>query len=98
MLLLTLALIVALVLSAFFTAAEVSVFSVGPHRINSLIEEGRRGSAALAALRTRPGRAVVFLRLGDAVADLTAGAIAAYIAYQYWNLLGVIIAMLSSRS
>jgi putative hemolysin len=92
-LLLILALLLALGLSAFFTAAEVSVFSVGPQRINSLIEEGRRGSAALAALRTRPGRAVVFLRLGDAVADLTAGAVGAYIAYQYWNLLGVVLAM-----
>jgi len=91
--LLTLALFIALVFSAFFTAAEVSVFAVGPQRINALLEEGRPGSAALAALRTRPARAVVFLRLGDAVADLTAGAIGAYIAYQYWNLLGVIIAM-----
>ena len=29
----------------------------------------------------------------DAVSDLCAGAIGAYIAYQYWNLLGVILAM-----
>ena len=93
MLALILALVVALIFSAFFTAAELSVFSVGPQRIKTLIEEGRRGSSALAALRARPGRAIFFLRLGDAVADLSAGAIGAYIAYQFWSLLGVIIAM-----
>jgi CBS domain containing-hemolysin-like protein len=91
--LLILALLAALILSAFFTAAELSVFSVGPQRINKLLEDGRRGSAALADLRSRPGRAVVFLRLGDAVADLTAGAIGAYVAYLNWSLLGVVVAM-----
>lgn len=93
MLLLVAALLVALALSAFFTAAELSVFSVQQPRINSLLEERRRGAVALAAIRAHPGRAVVLLRLGDAIADLTAGAIGAYIAYLQWNLLGAIIAL-----
>ncbi|HEX6558229.1 MAG TPA: hemolysin family protein [Longimicrobiales bacterium] len=93
MLLLILALILALILSAFFTAAELSVFSVSPHRINQLIDDGRRGSAALSELRARPGRAVVLLRLGDGVADVVAGATGAYIAYLKWNLLGALIAL-----
>ena len=90
---LTIAFVLALIFSAFFTAAELSVFSVSQQRINSLIEEGRGGSRALADLRANPGRAVVFLRLGDALADLVAGAVGAYIAYLNWNLLGVIIAI-----
>lgn len=93
MLLLISALVIALVLSAFFTAAELSVFSVSPPRIKTLLEEGRTGSAALASVRSNPGRAVVLLRLGDATADLTAGAVGAYIAYLQWNLLGAIIAL-----
>src|SRR5215216_705404 len=93
MLLLVAALVLALLLSAFFTAAELSVFSVSQQRINSLIEEGRTGSAALASVRARPGRAVVLLRLGDAVADLAAGAIGAYIAYLKWNVVGALIAL-----
>lgn len=93
MLLLIFALFIALSLSAFFTAAELSVFSVSPQRIGALVEEGRRGASALAALRARPGRAVVLLRLGDAVADLTAGAVGAYYAYLKWNVLGAIIAL-----
>ncbi len=93
MLLLILALIVALIFSAFFTAAELSVFSVSPHRVNELVKEGHGGTGALAELRARPGRAVVLLRLGDAAADVTAGAVGAYIAYLEWNLLGVVIAV-----
>lgn len=93
MLLLIFALFIALVLSAFFTAAELSVFSVSLPRINKLVEERRGGSAALASIRSAPGRAVVLLRLGDAMADLTAGALGAYIAWLEWNLLGAIIAL-----
>lgn len=93
MLLLIFTLFVALLLSAFFTAAELSVFSISLPRINKLVEDRRRGSAALASIRSAPGRAVVLLRLGDAMADLSAGALGAYIAYLEWNLLGAVIAL-----
>jgi putative hemolysin len=92
MILLLLALFVALLLSAFFTAAELSVFSVPQPRISALVDSHQKGSLALADLRSRPGRVLVLLRLGDALADLTAGAITAYLAYEQWNLLGAIIA------
>ena len=91
MIFLILALFVALMLSAFFTAAELSVFSVPQQRIAALVDAGRRGALPLADLRARPGRVLVMLRLGDALADLAAGAIAAYLAYLEWNLLGAII-------
>ena len=89
---LILALFIALLFSAFFTAAELSVFSVPQQRIAALVEARQPGAHALADLRARPGRVLVMLRLGDAVADLAAGAIAAYLAYLEWNLLGAVIA------
>ena len=92
MIFLILALFVALLLSAFFTAAELSVFSVPQQRIAALVDARRPGALALADLRSRPGRVLVMLRLGDAFADLAAGAITAYLAYLEWNLLGAIIA------
>ena len=88
---LLLALLVALLLSAFFTAAELSLFSVPQQRIAALVDSKRKGSLALADLRNRPGRVLVMLRLGDAFADLTAGAIAGYLAYREWNLVGAVI-------
>jgi CBS domain containing-hemolysin-like protein len=88
---LILALFVALILSAFFTAAELSLFSVPQTRIAALVGSHKKGSFALADLRNRPGRVLVFLRLGDAFADLAAGAIAGYVAYMEWNILGAVI-------
>ena len=93
MIFLVLALFVALFLSAFFTAAELSVFSVPQQRIAALVEERRSGAMALADLRNRPGRVLVLLRLGDALADLTAGAITGYLAYLRWNVIGAAIAI-----
>lgn len=94
MIFLVLALFVALFLSAFFTAAELSVFSVPQQRIAALVEDRRSGAMALAELRKRPGRVLVLLRLGDALADLTAGAITGYLAYLEWNVVGAVIAIL----
>lgn len=93
MIILVVALFVALLLSAFFTAAEVSIFSVPQQRILTLVEDQEPGSAALAELRNRPGRVLVMLRLGDAVADLAAGATVGYLAYLEWNVLGAIVAV-----
>ena len=93
MIFLVLALFVALFLSAFFTAAELSVFSVPQQRIAALVEARQPGSMALAELRKRPGRVLVMLRLGDSLADLTAGAITGYLAYLEWNVIGAAIAI-----
>jgi len=84
----------ALILSAFFTSTEVALFSLGDARIRALVEEGRRGARSLAQLRARPERALILLRLGDAISDVTAGAIGAYIAYLEWSFLGLAIAVI----
>ena len=63
---LLLLLVLGLALSGLFSAAEAAVFSLGEARVRALVEEGYRGSAALATLRARPERLLVLLRLGDA--------------------------------
>jgi CBS domain containing-hemolysin-like protein len=93
LLLLILALAVALLLSVVFTATEVAFFSLGETRVRALLEEKRRGSNSLVELRTRPERLLILLRLGDALADVTAGATAAYLAYLRWDLVGLAIAI-----
>lgn len=93
MLSLILVLMVALLLSAVFTAAEVALFSLGEGRLRGLVDDERRGSQSLVRLRARPERLLILLRLGDALADVTAGATAAYMAYLEWNLIGLAIAI-----
>lgn len=83
----------ALLFSAFFTAAEIALFTPGEARIRALADEGRRGAAALVRLRSRPDRVLVLLRFLDGLSDVAAGALTAYIAFQYWGALGLALAV-----
>lgn len=83
----------AILLSAVFSAAELAVFLPGEGRIRSLKAEGIGGAAALLQLRARSERTLVLLRLVDALADVTAGALAAWIAFQQWELVGLSLAV-----
>ncbi len=74
----------AILVSAFLTAAELSIFMLSESRVRAIAEQGHRGAAALASLRARPERALVLLRLVDAVADVTAGVLTAYIGFEYF--------------
>ncbi len=61
--------------------------------MRALADEGRRGGLALLQLRTRPERVLVLLRLLDGLADVSAGALTAYLAFQQWDLVGLAIAI-----
>ena len=88
-----LALAMAILVSAFFTAAELAIFTPGESRIRALADEGVRGSGALAELRAHPARVMVLLRLGDACADVAAGALVTVLAYQRFEAIGVALAL-----
>jgi putative hemolysin len=86
-------LVVTILLSAFFSAAELAVFMLSEPRVRALAEEGTPGAAALAQLRQRPDRTLVLLRLMDAFSDVSAGALAAYLVYQHWPVFGLALAI-----
>lgn len=71
----------ALLLSGLLSAAELAIFSLPEARVRALADQGARGAAALAQLRARPDRVLVLLRLGDALADVAAGALTTLIVY-----------------
>jgi putative hemolysin len=83
----------AIVASAFFTAAELAIFFPSESRVRTLSEQNVGGAAALAQLRARPERPLVLLRLADTVCDVSAGALVAYIAFLEWELLGLALAV-----
>jgi putative hemolysin len=83
----------AILLSAFFTAAELAVFFPSESRVRNLSEQNVRGATALAQLRARPERPLVLLRLADTVCDVSAGALVAWIAFLEWQLLGLVLAV-----
>ena len=91
MLIVALVLGLAIFLSAFFSAVELAVFFPAESRVRALAEQDVRGASALARLRAHPERTLVFLRLGDALCDVSAGALTAYIAYSQWQFIGLAI-------
>jgi putative hemolysin len=93
MLLMAVLLGLAILLSAFLTAAELAVFSVADSRVRTLAQEGVRGGEALRQLRERPERVLVLLRLGDTIADVSAGALTAALAFLYFDTLGIALAV-----
>ncbi|MBX6365591.1 MAG: HlyC/CorC family transporter [Gemmatimonadetes bacterium] len=88
---LTVALVLAVAASAFFTAAEAALFSLAESRIRGVVAEGQRGAEALARLRAKPERLLVLLRLGDTLAEVVAAALAGFIAYP-WGGAGLAVA------
>ena len=78
-------LVLAVAVSAFFTAAEAALFSLTETRVRTLVEEGRRGSRALQRLRGAPERTLIMLRLGDVMADVAAAITAGTWPSRWWG-------------
>ena len=88
---LVLALLISLLVSAFLTAAEVALFSIGDARIRRLVEGGE---SALARIRKRPRALLVLLRFGDGLAAVVAGAAAFRLGHMLWPLWGGLLGIL----
>ena len=65
------ALVVALGIAAFLTAAETSLFALGDARVRSLVDNGE---SALARIRSQPRSLLVFIRFTEGLAALVVGA------------------------
>jgi len=83
------ALVLAILLSASLSAAELAIFMLSEARVRALAEQGKPGAVALVELRQYPDRTLVLLRLLDALADVSAGALAAFLVLQHWQALGL---------
>ncbi len=76
-------LLVLLGLSAFFSSSEIAMFSLPAHRVEPLVEEGRRGANALKQLKDNPHRLLMTILVGNnivnvAMSSLTTGLLAYY--------------------
>jgi CBS domain containing-hemolysin-like protein len=84
-----LALLVLLLLSAFFSGSEIALFSVPQARARALADEGRRGSGALAELRSQPDRLLITILIGNNVVNIAAASIATFEATRAFGSAGV---------
>ncbi|MFQ5530840.1 MAG: hemolysin family protein [Gemmatimonadota bacterium] len=78
--------------SGFFSGGEIALFSISRARARGLLEHGRRGAAALVALKSDPERLLVTLLIGNNVANIGAASVATYSATLAFGSAGVGIA------
>jgi CBS domain containing-hemolysin-like protein len=70
------AIVVCLALSAFFSSSEIAMFSLAPHRMESLVEDGVPGSKTLKALKDDPHRLLVTILVGNNLVNIAMSSIA----------------------
>jgi putative hemolysin len=80
---------VLILLSGFFSGAEIALFSLGEARVRTLKEEGRRGARALAEIKANPERLLATILIGNNVANIGAAAFATALALDLFGSQGV---------
>jgi CBS domain containing-hemolysin-like protein len=68
--------VVLLALSAFFSSSEIAMFSLAPHRVEAMVEDGLRGASTLEALKDDPHRLLVTILVGNNVVNIAMSSIA----------------------
>jgi CBS domain containing-hemolysin-like protein len=78
-----------LVMSGFFSGAEIALFSLSPAKVQTLVEERRRGARALRDLKEEPERLLITILIGNNIANIGAAAVATYTATLTFGSAGV---------
>lgn len=78
-----------LVLSGFFSGAEIALFSLSPAKVRTLVEERHHGARALRDLKASPERLLITILIGNNVANIGAAAVATYTATLTFGSAGV---------
>jgi CBS domain containing-hemolysin-like protein len=63
-------------LSAFFSSSEIAMFSLAPHRLEKIVEEGVAGADTLADLKSDPHRLLVTILVGNNIVNIAMSSIA----------------------
>lgn len=67
-----------ILMNGLFAGAEIAIVSVRRTRLQQLVEDGRTGAAAVAALRARPEQFLATVQIGITVIGATAAAFGGY--------------------
>ncbi len=86
------AILICLLLSGFFSGAEIAFFSITESRLQTMVEEGRRAAHRALLLRQNPQRLLSTILIGNNVVNLTAAALVSIMAFQFFGSEGVAVA------
>ncbi len=57
--------------SGFFSSSEIAMFSLPGHRVDAMVEEGKRGARAVKSLKEDPHRLLVTILVGNNMVNIT---------------------------
>jgi CBS domain containing-hemolysin-like protein len=84
--------IICILLSAFFSSTEVALISITRAKARTLVNEGKHGSQAVAALKESPEHLLITILIGNNIVNVAAAALATSIAIQMFGDIGIGIA------
>jgi putative hemolysin len=84
--------VICILLSAFFSSSEVALISITRAKTRTLVNEGKPGSKAVAALKESPEHLLITILIGNNIVNIAAASIATAIAIQMFGDIGVGIA------
>lgn len=82
---LALALVVLLLLSAFFSGSETALLTLNRYRLRHRAEQGHPGARRARALLERPDRLIGLILLGNTFANILASSVATVLALRLWG-------------
>ncbi len=86
------AIIVCLILSAFFSGAEIAFFSITDSKLRTLAEEGRKSAKLALHLRSRPHRLLSTILIGNNLVNILAATLTTLFANRLFGIEAVAIA------
>jgi putative hemolysin len=84
--------VLCVILSAFFSSTEVALISITRAKARTLVNEGKPGSEAVAALKESPEHLLITILIGNNIVNVAAAALATSIAIKAFGDIGVGIA------
>lgn len=88
------ALVILLLLSAFFSSSETGMMAINRYRLRHLARKGNRSAKRTSALLERPDRLIGVILIGNNFVNILASALATIIAVRLWGDSGIAIATL----
>jgi len=85
--------VVLIALSAFFSSSEIAMFSLAPHRVEALVEDGLPGSKTLKAMKADPHRLLVTILVGNNLVNIAMSSIATGLLAYYLGNQGQAVAI-----
>jgi CBS domain containing-hemolysin-like protein len=84
--------VLCVILSAFFSSSEVALISITRAKARTLVNEGKPGSKAVAALKESPEHLLITILIGNNIVNVAAATLATSLAIKAFGDIGVGIA------